>query len=227
MNYKNLDRCLSLYEKQRLAEVTAVKQRLSDSLRGIAKGVIKPVPQRDAMKVLISSWLQSYKSRLVVRCLGKVSRRGGVKGGVKGWVKSGWDGESMRFRFTCCSLFAFLRGLVSSLFVTPSPPLRSTIAYSGVFLHREYDEKNRTRTHHEPRPHTTGCEGIFPSLIRDSNPRRSTALGARATQVEQALLSAEIHLGAVRDAVESIAEKFPHLRDVLGRLSRLSEDATG
>lgn len=48
-----------------------------------------------------------------------------------------------------------------------------------------------------------------------------------ATQVEQALLSAEIRLGAVRDAVESIAEKFPHLRDVLGRLSRLSEDATG
>ncbi|CAM9746181.1 unnamed protein product, partial [Scytosiphon promiscuus] len=85
----------NLYEKQRLAEVTAVKQRLSDSLRGIAKGVIKPVPQRDAMKV------------------------------------------------------------------------------------------------------------------------------------EQALLSAEIHLGAVRDAVQSIAEKFPHLSDVLERLSRLSEDATG
>ena len=41
---------LRLYEKQRLAEVTAVKQRLSDSLRGVAKGVIKPVPQRDAMK---------------------------------------------------------------------------------------------------------------------------------------------------------------------------------
>ncbi len=40
-----------MYEKQRLAEVTAVKQRLSDSLRGVAKGVVKPVPQRDAMKV--------------------------------------------------------------------------------------------------------------------------------------------------------------------------------
>lgn len=46
---------LRLYEKQRLAEVTAVKQRLSDSLRGVAKGVIKPVPQRDAMKVCFLS----------------------------------------------------------------------------------------------------------------------------------------------------------------------------
>lgn len=46
-------------------------------------------------------------------------------------------------------------------------------------------------------------------------------------QVEQALLTAEIRLGAVRDAIETVAEKFPHLRDVLGRLSRLSEDATG
>lgn len=30
-----------------------MKQRLSDSLRGIAKGVVKPVPQRDAMKASI------------------------------------------------------------------------------------------------------------------------------------------------------------------------------
>ncbi|CBJ31769.1 conserved unknown protein [Ectocarpus siliculosus] len=84
----------SLYEKQRLAEVTAVKQRLADNLRGVAKGVMKPVPAHDAMKV------------------------------------------------------------------------------------------------------------------------------------EQALLTSEIRLGAVRDVIESMAEKFPHLRDVLGRLSRLSEDAT-
>eukprot|EP00904_Undaria_pinnatifida_P003878 jgi/Undpi1/13491/HiC_scaffold_8.g03150.m1 len=84
----------SLYERQRLAEVTAVKQRFADSLRDVAKGALKPVPKRDAMKV------------------------------------------------------------------------------------------------------------------------------------EQALLNAEIRLGAVRGVVNSIADDFPHLRDVLGRLSRLSEDAT-
>lgn len=67
----------------------------------------------------------------------------------------------------------------------------------------------------------------------ETPPRAPTPVGqpprwpATLTQVEQTLLSAEIRLGAVRDAVESIAEKFPHLRDVLGRLSRLSEDATG
>lgn len=49
-NGENILRKLSLYEKQRLAEVTAVKQRLADNLRGVAKGVIKPVPERDAMK---------------------------------------------------------------------------------------------------------------------------------------------------------------------------------
>lgn len=42
---------LSMYEKQRLTEVTAVKERFSDSLRDVAKGAIKPVPKGDAMKV--------------------------------------------------------------------------------------------------------------------------------------------------------------------------------
>lgn len=40
-----------------------MKQRLSDSLRGVAKGVIKPVPQRDAMK---ASFLTTVYETLAV-----------------------------------------------------------------------------------------------------------------------------------------------------------------
>lgn len=46
-----------------------MKQRLADSLRGVAKGVIKPVPHRDAMKVSLA-----YSSSMMVLLLYKEKR---------------------------------------------------------------------------------------------------------------------------------------------------------
>lgn len=44
-------------------------------------------------------------------------------------------------------------------------------------------------------------------------------------QVKQGLLTAETRLAAVREVVDSISEQFPHLKEILGRVSRLTEDA--
>lgn len=59
----------------------------------------------------------------------------------------------------------------------------------------------------------------------NGRPYSVTSICSVLAQVEQGLLTAGTRLDAVRDVIDSIAKQFPHLQDVLGRVSKLSEDA--